>query len=96
MDETMTTKQRNISRRTLLKGAAATAAVPVLASCVGAQTAAPTATATTGTGASSAPSATPKLGGTLSILQWSHFVPAFDTYLDSWAKTWGAKYGVDV
>jgi multiple sugar transport system substrate-binding protein len=37
-----------------------------------------------------------KLGGTLSILQWSHFVPDFDTYLDTWAKTWGTKYGVDV
>ena len=93
----MTTKKRNISRRTLLKGAAAAAAVPVLASCVGAQTgASPTPTTGGSTGASSAPSATPKLGGTLSILQWSHFVPDFDTYLDNWAKTWGAKYGVDV
>lgn len=91
----MTTKQRNISRRTLLKGAAATAAVPVLASCVGAQTgASPTPGASTG--ASGAPSATPKLGGTLSILQWSHFVPDFDTYLDKWAAAWGTKNGVTV
>lgn len=95
MDESMTTKQRNISRRTLLKGAAATAAVPVLASCVGAQTgASPTPGASTG--ASGAPSATPKLGGTLSILQWSHFVPDFDTYLDKWAAAWGTKNGVTV
>ena len=94
MDDTNTTNQKSkLNRRSLLKGAAATAAVPVLASCVGAQTGA---TPTAGTGASGAPSATPKLGGTLSILQWSHFVPAFDTYLDAWAKTWGTKYGVEV
>jgi multiple sugar transport system substrate-binding protein len=84
-------KNAKIDRRTLLKGAAATAAVPVLASCVGAQTG-PTPSA----GASSGASATPKLGGTLSILQWSHFVPDFDTYLDKWAATWGAKNGVTV
>jgi len=32
----------------------------------------------------------------LNILQWSHFVPDFDTYLDKWAADWGTKNGVTV
>jgi len=86
-----------ISRRNLLKGAAAAATAPVLAACVGNQSG-------TGGGATTAPSAaasgaasaTPKLGGNLNILQWSHFVPDFDTYLDKWAADWGTKNGVTV
>src|SRR5207244_5834152 len=38
----------------------------------------------------------PKLSGNLNILQWSHFVPDFDTYLDGWAKKWGDTNGVTV
>ena len=89
------TAKKRVNRRTLLKGAAAAAAAPVLASCVGAPSGG-TAATSTAAAASSAPSATPKLGGTLNILQWSHFVPAYDTYLDKWAADWGAKYGVTV
>src|SRR5246127_2937023 len=33
---------------------------------------------------------------TLSILQWSHFVPAFDTWFDKFARDWGTKNGVAV
>src|SRR5467141_4000351 len=33
---------------------------------------------------------------TLKILQWSHFVPAYDKWFDPWAKEWGSKHGVDV
>jgi len=33
---------------------------------------------------------------TLKILQWSHFVPPFDTWFDGFAKDWGQKNGVDV
>ncbi|HUJ87261.1 MAG TPA: extracellular solute-binding protein [Burkholderiales bacterium] len=32
----------------------------------------------------------------LKIVQWSHFVPAFDTWFDQFAKDWGAKNGVAV
>lgn len=32
----------------------------------------------------------------LTIVQWSHFVPAFDTWFDSFARDWGAKNGVAV
>jgi multiple sugar transport system substrate-binding protein len=34
--------------------------------------------------------------GQLKILQWSHFVPAYDKWFDPWAKAWGASKGVDV
>jgi multiple sugar transport system substrate-binding protein len=33
---------------------------------------------------------------TLTILQWSHFVPAFDVWFDKFAHDWGAKNGVTV
>ena len=35
-------------------------------------------------------------GRTLRILQWSHFVPAYDTWFDQWAREWGAANGIDV
>jgi multiple sugar transport system substrate-binding protein len=33
---------------------------------------------------------------TLTIIQWSHFVPAFDTWFDKFAHDWGSKNGVNV
>ncbi len=33
---------------------------------------------------------------TLKIIQWSHFVPAYDTWFDQYAKTWGTQKGVEV
>jgi multiple sugar transport system substrate-binding protein len=89
--------QRKIDRRTLLKGAAAAATIPIAAACIGGpSTSGGSTTAPAATSAGASPAATPKLGGNLSILQWSHFVPDFDTYLDGWAKTWGDKNGVKV
>src|SRR6185436_11559772 len=35
-------------------------------------------------------------GTTLRILQWSHFIPAYDTWYDKFAKEWGDKNGVNV
>jgi len=35
-------------------------------------------------------------GTTLRILQWSHFIPAYDTWFDDFAKKWGEKNGVKV
>lgn len=32
----------------------------------------------------------------LKILQWSHFVPAYDKWFDPWAKKWGESKGIDV
>jgi multiple sugar transport system substrate-binding protein len=37
-----------------------------------------------------------QLSGTLRILQWSHFVPRYDTWFDEFAKAWGAEVGVEV
>src|SRR6267378_3623532 len=37
-----------------------------------------------------------KAAGQLKILQWSHFVPAYDKWFDPFAKEWGAKKGVEV
>ena len=34
--------------------------------------------------------------GQLKVLQWAHFVPAYDKWFDPWAKDWGAKRGVEV
>ncbi len=34
---------------------------------------------------------------TLKILQWSHFVPAYDKWFNNiYTKEWGAKYGTEV
>jgi multiple sugar transport system substrate-binding protein len=35
-------------------------------------------------------------GGSLTLLLRSHFVPAYDTWLDQWAADWGAKNKVEV
>ena len=32
----------------------------------------------------------------LSIVQWSHFVPAYDTWFDNFAKDWGTKNNIAV
>ncbi|GAA5135138.1 ABC transporter substrate-binding protein [Pseudonocardia adelaidensis] len=36
------------------------------------------------------------LSGSLSILMWSHFVPAHDAWFDPWVKDWGQRVGVQV
>ncbi len=33
---------------------------------------------------------------TMSIVQWSHFVPEYDTWFDKFAKDWGSKNNIDV
>ena len=35
-------------------------------------------------------------GTTLRILQWSHFIPAYDVWYDKFAQQWGEKNGVKV
>ncbi|MGH7912431.1 MAG: ABC transporter substrate-binding protein [Candidatus Dormibacteraceae bacterium] len=44
-------------------------------------------------GASSGKSSGPK---SLAILQWSHFVPAYDTWFDPWVEKWGQENKVTV
>ena len=87
--------KRKVNRRTVLKGAAAAAVVPLAAACIGnTGTSATTAPAASATG--SAAATAKKLSGSLNILQWAHFVPALDVYVDQWAAEWGAKNGVTV
>jgi multiple sugar transport system substrate-binding protein len=71
---------RSITRRGLLKGAATAGMGAAVAAC-GLPGAAPASTKSNG----------PKQ---LSILQWSHFIPAYDTWLDGFVKDWGQKNGV--
>ena len=86
--------KRKLSRRTLLKGAAAAAAIPIAAACIGSST---SPTSSPAPAASGSGAAAKKLSGSLSIIQWAHFVPEFDTkYFDDWAKVWGTKNGVNV
>ncbi len=54
------------------------------------------ATATPQPAATTAPAAGKKLSGELKVIQWSHFVPAFDTWFDKFAADWGQKNGVKV
>jgi multiple sugar transport system substrate-binding protein len=32
----------------------------------------------------------------LRILQWNHFVPAYDRWFDAWARSWGQQHDTDV
>ncbi|HET9155505.1 MAG TPA: carbohydrate ABC transporter substrate-binding protein, partial [Myxococcaceae bacterium] len=32
----------------------------------------------------------------LRILQWNHFVPAYDRWFDGWARSWGQQHDTDV
>ncbi|MGI8553331.1 MAG: ABC transporter substrate-binding protein [Dehalococcoidia bacterium] len=51
-----------------------------------------------GSGTTAATSGTPTFkppqGASLSILVWSHFIPAYDEYLDKYVKDWGGKNNV--
>jgi multiple sugar transport system substrate-binding protein len=37
-----------------------------------------------------------QLGGSLSIVQWTHIVGGFDAWFNGWAKDWGARNDVEV
>jgi multiple sugar transport system substrate-binding protein len=82
----ITTAQDEVTRRQLLRRAAAGAIVLVYG----------------GFGAKTAVAGAPQfrgkeLKGTLRILQWSHFVPAYDTWFDSqYTKKWGQANDTDI
>jgi multiple sugar transport system substrate-binding protein len=75
--------KKPISRRDLLAGAAAVGLGAAAAAC------APPGTSSGTSGG--------QTGGkkTVRILQWSHFVPAYDTWIDGFVKDWGQKNNVD-
>lgn len=67
---------------------------------VGAAATKPAAGAAPGTATAAKPAAGPvpqvKAGSSVKILVWSHFVPAYDDWLDKYAKGWGEGKKVDV
>ncbi len=73
-----------LTRREILQatgaGLAGVALAPAFAAC----------------GPGQAPAQVSGLGDTLNIVQWSHFVPAYDTWFDKYAQEWGAKNKVNV
>jgi multiple sugar transport system substrate-binding protein len=71
------------------------AAKPTAAAAAPTTAAAPTAAATQ-PAAQTAPAPVAKKGSSLSILVWSHFVPAYDDWLNNFTKDWGDKNGVTV
>jgi len=88
-----------LSRRRFLQASGlGVAAVALLSACgPSAPTAAPTsAPAAAATPAAQAAPAGFTGGGTLKVLMRSHFVPAYDTWFDQWAKDWGDKNKVEV
>src|SRR5438105_13921652 len=80
--------------RTVAEGGGLIAVGSLLAACSSnaPQAAAPTAAA----GAAQAGPGGFANAGTLKILMSSHFVPAYDTWFDEWAKNWGTKNKVEV
>jgi ABC-type glycerol-3-phosphate transport system substrate-binding protein len=81
------------------------AGLPLLAACSSSPPATPAPTTAPAGGAASTPAAAAATQGPaassgqkmqLRILQWSHFVPAWDKWYDQFAKDWGAKNNVDV
>ncbi len=82
-------ESQKLTRRQFIKtGAAATLALA--AACGPGNTPAPA----TGTTASGTPAV--QRGTSLSMLQWSHFVPEGDAFFDKWAADWGKKNNVEV
>ncbi|MHA6623354.1 ABC transporter substrate-binding protein [Pseudonocardia sp. DLS-67] len=84
-------------RRRFLQATGLAALGATLVSCaedegIGAGGPEPTQPAPTGT--FSEPAA--PLSGSLSILMWSHFIPAHDVWFDPWVKEWGQRVGVEV
>jgi multiple sugar transport system substrate-binding protein len=70
---------------------------PAAANATSAPAAAAKPTAAAGAAAPTTATATSQnLSGELTILQWSHFVPAYDTWFDKMAQDWGTKNKVNV
>jgi multiple sugar transport system substrate-binding protein len=89
-------------RRFLTSTALGGATLAILTACgqnAPAPAGVPTATPAPVGGAAAAPQTAPggfAGGGTLKLLVRSHFVPAYDTWLDQWAADWGTRNKVEV
>jgi multiple sugar transport system substrate-binding protein len=96
-----------LSRRRLLLGMGFAAVGSVLAACSGGGSSSSNTSAPPAAAGNAQPGQTPQSGqqaapsgfanvGTLKILMSSHFVPAYDTWFDQWAKDWGTKNKVEM
>ncbi|MGI8858368.1 MAG: ABC transporter substrate-binding protein [Thermomicrobiales bacterium] len=83
---------------TTAPAAATTAATkaPVATTASGSAAAGGSAAATTGDPNAKYAGPVVEKGGTLKILMWAHYVPAYDDYFDKWATDWGTKNGLKV
>src|SRR6185312_3912682 len=78
---------------------AASAAPSAAPAAGGAASSAPSAApagATASTTSTYTPPAIPSGSHKLAILQWAHFVPAYDEYFDKYAQDWGKQNNVQV
>lgn len=83
-----------LDRRRFMQASGLVALGGALAACGGAESGGPPPgpTQPAPTGTFTQPNT--KLSGALSILMWSHFVPAHDAWFDPWIKDWGSKVGL--
>lgn len=77
---------RPVSRRTMMKATSAALALGL----------SPTAALRIEAMAQEATPSVDISGTSLKILQWSHFVPAYDVWFDAFAQAWGEANGVEV
>ena len=96
-------ERRCVSRRRFIRAAggvvAGVAVMPVLSACTTQPAAAPTATAPPAATAQPAAQAGPggfSGGGSLRLMMRSHYIPAFDQWLDKFVADWGEKNNVSV
>ncbi|HTE86033.1 MAG TPA: extracellular solute-binding protein, partial [Dehalococcoidia bacterium] len=85
---------RRLSRRQVLAAGAGLVGASLAAACT--PTAKPSTTSSTGAASGGTTTFKPPQGASLNILVWSHFVPAYDTYLDQYVKDWGTQNNVKV
>jgi multiple sugar transport system substrate-binding protein len=98
LDKSQGIRSGVLTRRRFLTAAATSGAVLLLAACSSAPQAAPSGGGAQA-GTTPAAQAAPAGGGptgTFKVLTVAHFVPAYDTWLDDWAKGWGQKNRMEV
>jgi multiple sugar transport system substrate-binding protein len=88
--ETIGSQDTLLTRRGLLRtvglGAAAAGVGSLLSACLPGLS----------SGGAAGPATSSGAGTTLGIVQWSHFVPAYDTWFDKWVADWGASNKIQV
>jgi multiple sugar transport system substrate-binding protein len=89
-------KRIEFDRRRFLQATGMVALSGVLAACGGGSGGAPPPPPPEAAPAGTFVEPRSRLSGALSILMWSHFVPAHDAWFDPWVREWGSRVGVNV